>query len=83
MNRLLQGIKKLFKTGFFHIFGANVINKVLAFLSNIILLHIISKAEYGVSAVSARNLARKYLFRRKFSGDSLPTQADWLDYLQA
>ncbi|MCR5340562.1 MAG: oligosaccharide flippase family protein [Saccharofermentans sp.] len=48
MNRLFQGIKKLFKTGFFHIFGANVINKALAFLSNIILLHIISKAEYGI-----------------------------------
>ncbi len=48
MNKILPKIKTLLKTGFFHIFGASAINKVLAFLCNIVLLHIISKPEYGV-----------------------------------
>ncbi len=41
-------IKKLFSTGFFHIFGGNVINKVITFVSGIILVHLLSKPEYGV-----------------------------------
>lgn len=41
-------VKKLFTTGFFHIFGGNVINKVITFVSGIVLVHLLSKAEYGV-----------------------------------
>lgn len=48
MDNKLSKIKTLIRTGFFHIFGASAINKVLAFLCNIVLLHIISKSEYGV-----------------------------------
>ncbi|MBR3464806.1 MAG: oligosaccharide flippase family protein [Clostridiales bacterium] len=48
MNNIMSKVKTLLKTGFFHIFGASAINKVLAFLCNIVLLHIISKPEYGV-----------------------------------
>lgn len=48
MDKRINDIKKLFKTGFFHIFGTNVINKMLGFLSSIILLRIISKPEYGI-----------------------------------
>lgn len=39
--------RKLFSTGFFHIFGGNVINKVVSFLSSIILVRILTKSEYG------------------------------------
>ena len=39
---------KLFKTGLFHIFGASVLNNVIAFISSIILVRVISKADYGV-----------------------------------
>lgn len=39
---------KLSKTGFFHIFGSSVINKIISFLSNIILLHLLTKNEYGI-----------------------------------
>lgn len=39
---------KLFKTGFFHIFGSSVINKIVTFASGIILVRILSKEEYGV-----------------------------------
>lgn len=47
-QKLLPQIKKLFSTGFFHIFGGNVINKVITFVSGIILVHLLSKPEYGV-----------------------------------
>lgn len=40
-------IKKLIQTGFFHIFGSNVINKIVSFCSSIILVRVLSKAEYG------------------------------------
>lgn len=41
-------LKKLFSTGFFHIFGGNVINKIITFISGIVLVHILSKPEYGI-----------------------------------
>ena len=44
---LKKKIKKLFSTGFFHIIGGNVINKIIGFLSGIILVRILSKTEYG------------------------------------
>ncbi len=39
--------KKLFSTGFFHIFGGNVLNKIIFFLSSIVLVRILTKSEYG------------------------------------
>ena len=38
----------LIRTGFFHIFGSSVINKIIAFMSSIILVRILTKQEYGV-----------------------------------
>ena len=40
-------IKKLFSTGFFHIFGSNVVNKIIGFLSGVLMVRIVSKAEFG------------------------------------
>lgn len=48
--RMRNEIEKLIKTGFFHIFSASVINKILAFLSNIVVVRLISKIDYGVFA---------------------------------
>lgn len=48
MIEFVAKIKRLFKTGFFHIFGSSVINKVIAFLSSVVLVRILTKAEYGV-----------------------------------
>lgn len=48
MEELKKRLDVLFKTGFFHIFGSNVINKIIAFLSSVVLVHILSKPEYGV-----------------------------------
>ena len=45
---LKKKINKLFQTGFFHIFSSSVINKIVTFLSSVILVRILSKSEYGV-----------------------------------
>lgn len=47
---LKQETNKLFSTGFFHIFGSDVINKILGFASGIILIRILSKSDYGIYA---------------------------------
>lgn len=45
---ILHSLEKLKNTGFFHIFGSTVINKILAFLSNFIVVRIISKEAFGI-----------------------------------
>lgn len=47
-NDIICVSKKLFLTGFFHIFSSSVVNKILTFLSNIIVVRLISKIEYGI-----------------------------------
>lgn len=44
---MLDKIAKLLKTGFFHIVGAGTVNKVISMLLSIILVRILSKADYG------------------------------------
>lgn len=48
MKVLINKIKIMFKTGFFHIFGSSIINKIIAFLSTTVLVRILTKEEYGV-----------------------------------
>lgn len=48
MNGMKNRLSTLLKTGFFHVFGSSVINRIILFLSNIILVRILSKTEYGV-----------------------------------
>ena len=45
---LKQVISSIAKKGFFYIFGANVINKGVAFLSNILIVNFLMKTDYGV-----------------------------------
>ena len=45
LNRLL---KKLGTTGFFHVLGSSVINKIIGFAGSIVLVRVISKSDYGV-----------------------------------
>lgn len=47
-----KNISALFKTGFFHVFGSNTINRVLIFLSSIVIIRIIPKAEFGIYSYS-------------------------------
>ena len=51
---------KLKETGFVHIFGSSVINQIVGFLSGIILIRVISKAEYGVYTYTS-NIASFFL----------------------
>lgn len=46
-RKISTGIKKLISTGFVHIFGANTLNQVLSFLSSIVLVRVLTKADYG------------------------------------
>ncbi len=39
---------KLADTGFFYVFGSSVINKIISFASGIILVRILTKADYGI-----------------------------------
>lgn len=48
MNRYFENAKTLLRTGFFHIFGGSVINKLLGFFSTAVLVRILTKTEYGV-----------------------------------
>ena len=47
MEKIKQKAQTLLKTGFFHVFGSNVINKIIGFMSSIVLVRILSKTEYG------------------------------------
>lgn len=47
-----SSISRLRNTGFFHVFGSSVINKIISFLSGVILIRVISKADYGVYTYS-------------------------------
>lgn len=44
----MEKLKFLLRTGFFHIFGSSVLNKIISFLSNVLLIRILSKDEYGI-----------------------------------
>lgn len=40
-------IQQLIRTGFLHIFGSSVINRLITFLSSVVLVRILTKEEYG------------------------------------
>ena len=48
MGYIKSAAVKLTDTGFFHVFGSSIINKVISFTSGIILVRILTKADYGV-----------------------------------
>ncbi|MBQ8683786.1 MAG: oligosaccharide flippase family protein [Clostridia bacterium] len=45
---MIHKLKQLLKTGFFHIFGSRVLNKVINFLSSAVLVRILDKGDYGI-----------------------------------
>lgn len=68
-KRIHQIKTKLFETGFFHVFGSNIINQLIAFLSGIILVRILSKAEYGIYSY-AYNIINFFLVFNGFGAAS-------------
>lgn len=59
MNQLIARLKD---TGFFHIFGSNVINKVVAFGSGILFVRLLSKNDFGVYSYSYNIITLFLLF---------------------
>lgn len=53
----------LIKTGFFDIFGSSVINKIVNFLSSIVLVRILTKTEYGIFTYAWNLYNIVYLFK--------------------
>lgn len=52
--------KKLLKTGFFHIFTAQVINRIILFSGSVLIVRILSKTEFGVFSY-ANNIISLFL----------------------
>ncbi|HPK40924.1 MAG TPA: oligosaccharide flippase family protein, partial [Candidatus Cloacimonadota bacterium] len=48
LKRIQCQLQKLWERGFYHIFGASFINKVIQFSASILLVRILSKQLYGV-----------------------------------
>lgn len=57
-------VKVLTQKGLFHIFGTSVINKILAFATNIFVVNLLSKSDYGLLGYS-NNILNMFLL---FSG---------------
>lgn len=55
-------VTKLKQTGFFSIFGANVLSKILSFLGGIVIVRILSKGDYGLYAYVMNCYGMIFLF---------------------
>ena len=62
LNILKNNLYKLYKTGFFHIFSASVINKILLFCNGIFIVKVLSKESFGVYSYSQNLLSLFLLF---------------------
>lgn len=69
-----EKIRSLIKKGFFHIFGANVINRIIQFASSIFLVRLLSKEQFGLFSY-AQNILMFFLL---FNG--LGVNAGMLQY---
>lgn len=70
---LQLGLIKLKTTGFFHVFGSSVINKIMGFLSGVILVRVISKADYGIYTY-ANNILSFFLLAKGLGMNSSSLQ---------
>lgn len=72
-NSAVDAVKGLFKTGFFHIVGAGSLNKALSVLLGIILVRVLSKADYG-SYAYAYNIVSFFILFNGFGVTSAVLQ---------
>lgn len=63
INKLKEKIVFLLNKGLFHIFGTSIINNIIQFLTNIFVVNLISKSEYGVYTY-ANNIMSFFLMVR-------------------
>lgn len=64
LNDIKKKLRVLSQKGLFHIFGTSVINKILAFATNIFVVNLLSKSDYGLLGYS-NNILNIFLL---FSG---------------
>lgn len=62
INIFRNNLQKLYKTGFFHIFSANIINKILLFCNGIFIVKVLSKESFGIYSYSQNLLSLFLLF---------------------
>lgn len=74
LKKINKVIEKFKNTGFVHLLGSSVINKVLAFVSSFVLVRLIPKADYGVYANADNILGLFCIF------EGLGMTSTWLQY---
>lgn len=52
LQSVINKAKKAYSTGFFHIFGTNILNKAISFISTSLLVLLLTKTEYGIFTYS-------------------------------
>lgn len=57
MKNKVLAIKDLYKKGFFHIFGSNILSKIFSFCGGILLVRVLTKEEMGIYSYSENILA--------------------------
>ena len=72
-NRVKNFLNKMRDTGFIHLFGSSVINKVLVFISGIVIVRLIPKADYGVYS-NANNILSFFCLVECFATTSVLLQ---------
>lgn len=60
-----KNITKLINTGFFHVFGSNVLNKIMQFASGIFIVRVLTQLEYGLFTYS-QNIISFFLLLNGF-----------------
>lgn len=65
MKQIIEKIKFGYKTGFFHIFSSNILNKIMIFAGGIFLVRILNKQDFGLYSYS-QNLLEIFLLINGF-----------------
>ncbi|ALF18687.1 oligosaccharide flippase family protein [Fusobacterium animalis] len=65
MRQIIKKIKFGYKTGFFHIFSSNILNKIMIFSGGIFLVRILDKQDFGLYSYS-QNLLEIFLLINGF-----------------
>lgn len=65
MGQIIKKIKFGYKTGFFHIFSSNILNKIMVFAGGIFLVRFLNKQDFGLYSYS-QNLLEIFLLINGF-----------------
>lgn len=80
-SNMKQAMKSVYQKGLWHILGANMINQIIAFFSNFIVIRVLSKSEFGIYS-SAFNIYSFFALASGFGMESAGLQLCSENYLQ-